>query len=145
MNTAEYTTKAAVIGPEIVSAGLFLRSRIAAIGIPKFETGPQKWVVKTYLRVSLLKIFCESFCAAEFVTGEDMSVALSGRGAAGTVLCCSDHLESSRDCPGHPSSPGHLFSPHLLHHAGVRGIARGPLLLLKRSMEHTAPGRDKLT
>lgn len=72
MNTAEYTTKAPVIGPEIDSAGLFFKSRMAAMGMPKFDTGPQKWVVKTYFNVSLEKIFCDTFCAAALVAEEDM-------------------------------------------------------------------------
>lgn len=45
---------------------------MAAIGIPKLETGPQKWEVRTYFKVSLLKIFCESFCVAAEEAGWDM-------------------------------------------------------------------------
>lgn len=39
--------KAPVIGLDIFS-GLFFKSKKAAIGIPKLETGPQKCVVKMY-------------------------------------------------------------------------------------------------
>lgn len=56
----------------MVSSGLLRKSMIAAIGIPKLETGPQKWEVKTYFKVSLLKIFCESFCVAAEEAGWDM-------------------------------------------------------------------------
>lgn len=43
MNTAEYPISEKVMGPEMRS-GSFLRSITAARGIPKLETGPQKWV-----------------------------------------------------------------------------------------------------
>lgn len=55
MNTIEYTTNDPVMGPLIYS-GSFFKSNTAAIGIPKLETGPQKWVVNTYLIFCLLKI-----------------------------------------------------------------------------------------
>lgn len=51
---------------------MFLKSKTAATGIPKLEAGPQKWVVNTYLRVCLLKIFWESFWAAVFVADDDI-------------------------------------------------------------------------
>lgn len=56
MKTALYKIKDPVIGPEIRFGSLF-KSAIAARGIPKFETGPQKCVVNKYLKFSLLKIF----------------------------------------------------------------------------------------
>lgn len=55
MKTALYTIKDPVIGPLITSGDLFFKSKMAAIGIPKFDTGPQKCVVKTYFKVSLVK------------------------------------------------------------------------------------------
>lgn len=55
MKTNEYTIREPVIGPLMIS-GSFLKSKTAATGIPKFETGPQKCVVKTYLKVCLLNI-----------------------------------------------------------------------------------------
>lgn len=79
---------------------------MAAIGIPKFETGPQKWVVKTYFKVSLLKILCESFCAAELVTGEDISVLLLLLVLLVSVL----RLAISAVPPKCSSSPCHLFT-----------------------------------
>lgn len=36
------------MGPLIIS-GSFFKSKTAATGIPKFDTGPQKWVVHMYL------------------------------------------------------------------------------------------------
>lgn len=48
MKTKEYKINEPVIGPEIKS-GSFFKSKMAATGIPKLETGPQKWVVQTYL------------------------------------------------------------------------------------------------
>lgn len=56
MNTKEYKINEPVIGPEIRSGSLF-KSIMAATGIPKFDTGPQKWVVKMYLKFCLLKMF----------------------------------------------------------------------------------------
>lgn len=49
MNTNEYTINEPVMGPEIKS-GSFFKSIMAAMGIPKLETGPQKCVVHMYLK-----------------------------------------------------------------------------------------------
>lgn len=50
IKTREYTTKEPVIGPEI-KVGSFLRSIMAANGIPKLETGPQKCVEQTSIDI----------------------------------------------------------------------------------------------
>lgn len=56
MNTKEYKIKEPVIGP-LMKSGSFFKSKTAATGIPKLDTGPQKWVVNKYLNVCLLKMF----------------------------------------------------------------------------------------
>lgn len=56
MNTNEYTIKDPVIGP-LMYSGSFFKSKTAATGIPKLDTGPQKWVVSMYLNVFLLNMF----------------------------------------------------------------------------------------
>lgn len=55
MNTNEYKMSDPVMGP-LMYSGSFFKSKTAATGIPKFETGPQKCVVSMYLNVCLLKM-----------------------------------------------------------------------------------------
>lgn len=56
MNTKEYTINDPVIGP-LIKSGSFFKSKTAATGIPKLDTGPQKCVVNKYLKFCLLKMF----------------------------------------------------------------------------------------
>lgn len=62
MKTKEYIINEPVIGPEMRSGSLF-KSIMAATGIPKLDTGPQKCVVKRYLKVCLLKMFLKDMAS----------------------------------------------------------------------------------
>lgn len=64
MKTKEYKINEPVIGPEIRS-GSFFKSMTAAIGIPKLDTGPQKWVVKMYLKFCLLNMFLNDMASGD--------------------------------------------------------------------------------
>ncbi|KND95747.2 hypothetical protein QG37_08075 [Candidozyma auris] len=69
MKTNEYNINEPVIGPEIRS-GSFFKSIIAATGIPKFDTGPQKWVVKIYRKFCLLNMFLNDILNSSFELGD---------------------------------------------------------------------------
>lgn len=73
MKTKEYIINEPVIGPEI-SSGSFFKSMMAATGIPKLETGPQKWVVKMYLRFCLLNIFLKDIAFGVSQSGGQFAI-----------------------------------------------------------------------